>query len=1713
MRRKPTFEKLGQRNLLAGDVDDAYDPLDVNADGQVTASDAISVINWMRRNGSNSVANSYQARQRDVDDSGFVTALDALIVVNRLRVINEIDPSLPSAKLELAHDSAPGGTTNDDKITNDATLRGTIDWSSHDDSPSLAIRGVSALGYEKSIDITNIIENGVFELPSNVVVGRFHDYRRHEVYPAALELVAHSGDPYGEQTEVLARLSFVLDTTSPEVVLPRSIETSSSTMVFAVTDASGVTQSSLETLSIRQFDHAGKGVISQRTYETHAQSDGRTLVDFELARFSLADHNPYVDLQLDGVLEDVAGNTTTLPVRRTVDRVAHLPQPQRVGEFPFTPDLGAAFDSSRPAVRAGQVVYVELPHTDSLVYADIPVIEGKWRDGTVVEGIRQVTLRRDPRSPFGVYEFQIPDNAISGMVLDHYGNALFDLDVIPNNRLPNVWRRTWDLDRRIFGGIDIEAGGPRMRTLGTDDLSDPAIDQVVTREETLEWPIVQHGARAIYGFGTVQLAGDKGVSGPIEVLEASPDVSAIDQHVLNSGGDAFWLSAYQILTRVDQLTGQATAVVDVSALAPVAGVIAELHLVSLDSFGDRVHFASQQTSLEPATEVVAVRFTLPTEHPQWLLIDATEGTLIGTVDDSVDYHISDHDAESVYNPQRESLFQLWRDGSRWREISLKTGTVIAEGDLADSLPSEYTASVGPEFNSDLKGAIFWDDAAGVIRLLLRENGFVRYAQRLFDFDHSIEQFTPSTAIEYSEYPLENLTRAAFRNDWLYLLENSNRDPDTIRRERLVERVDHPAQGTPAIHQIVSVANDGEPTDPTIPSANMYQSIEVIGENLRPGMSLVFELDSRMFPTFRHYSQIHGSRLSVLRDVSEDGTRAIVSVPDSATSGMVRTRDQSGGVWLNIVPRITEPNSIRGDMPSRERSIIAYDITGLGSEPFAVLIDDKLISGCELPLPDVCDPIALPQATPLIERSLEVVTAAGRHRLEVPSPLESSPGEWEIESLSTHSHEFAKDYSYAGLSDEHQVGGSLVTVRVRPTDPNNTAPPPQRLTFLLQSGDGDPYFFDRRRAGATASFEYFVRLPIGFHGGSIMIEPPPNRALPADAGFPIKIAPTVVGASGDSQQPGSTILLAGINLGQAAFSIDGIDVVSEFAPPAEGLQLETLALTVPPEVTDGKLQIELDEVVATLDQLDPWWDELEMPVASVGTPLFDGLPSANHGQSFRYFVDCTPTDDYQCDADSWPPYRFRQQLIGRGSEAAGKSERPLSYSEQDGLEFETVASSAGPLMIFGDRTGNSLNLLPIVPKLNEVRSVLKYSSERRYDRETWLDLEIERFEYGFVFDVDWGDHHWQIDYNDTHVTYRPNVYLRSPTSYSPDPTSIIRHWWVGYGRLALESGVWLGPDNLETLPSEPIVISNGWGSHSWNPSEAEGVADLHASLVATSGTPADPSIPSVNAGQVLSAPQSIVDTGDTVVFARRTNANGESIPERASWTAAAVNVDEFEYYTAPYQVPDNAVTGMMRWGLLSPERYVQVIPEIYSRENTSDLTIHFRGVDFGDKVMIGQFEVPLSDEEVFAGSYTFSWDDPRVRGLTYDDIAKGISVAGVGGRSEIMQIPYASAILVNGVESPISSGLISSGPIIVRPGDTVTVVGGSLEPSTGASLYRLQTRSWTSIGIENLGVSEDQTQFSFRIGTAIRKGEAMEIDLGNGDATWSLLEHRIVAADR
>jgi len=111
-RRLQRFERLESRRLLAGDMTNSDNPLDVNDDSEVTAADALAVINYLHRmqrageSESPGVSNSNgETIYPDASGNGSVAASDALMVINALAEGEDNGPSLQDADFSIHFDT------------------------------------------------------------------------------------------------------------------------------------------------------------------------------------------------------------------------------------------------------------------------------------------------------------------------------------------------------------------------------------------------------------------------------------------------------------------------------------------------------------------------------------------------------------------------------------------------------------------------------------------------------------------------------------------------------------------------------------------------------------------------------------------------------------------------------------------------------------------------------------------------------------------------------------------------------------------------------------------------------------------------------------------------------------------------------------------------------------------------------------------------------------------------------------------------------------------------------------------------------------------------------------------------------------------------------------------------------------------------------------------------------------------------------------------------------------------------------------------------------------------------------------------------------------------------------------------------------------------------------------------------------------------------
>ncbi|MEM9586072.1 MAG: dockerin type I domain-containing protein [Planctomycetota bacterium] len=102
-RRRLRLERLVDRRLLAGDLTNEINPLDVNADEAVTPRDALAVINHLTR--AEAISSTAEGESApvpgqlylDVNADDAVTALDALVVINGLTRLAQEAPPVAAA--------------------------------------------------------------------------------------------------------------------------------------------------------------------------------------------------------------------------------------------------------------------------------------------------------------------------------------------------------------------------------------------------------------------------------------------------------------------------------------------------------------------------------------------------------------------------------------------------------------------------------------------------------------------------------------------------------------------------------------------------------------------------------------------------------------------------------------------------------------------------------------------------------------------------------------------------------------------------------------------------------------------------------------------------------------------------------------------------------------------------------------------------------------------------------------------------------------------------------------------------------------------------------------------------------------------------------------------------------------------------------------------------------------------------------------------------------------------------------------------------------------------------------------------------------------------------------------------------------------------------------------------------------------------------------
>lgn len=1594
-RRRLIVEHLHERQMLAGDWHNAAEPLDVNEDLQITAVDALHVINWVNGASFGVNASPPPSFALDVTGDGEITALDALRVINGLKYANE------TSVMRLSRDTAPSQTTNRDMITNEAGIVGVIRLPSEllqDESiVSLRITEFDRTTHELSL---NAYRSGNrFTVPSSRM-RNFHDGsngRSFDPQPTLVELIAGSASEPLEDRRVLADLSYTLDQQPPSLILPRSISPESPTVSLTAIDPSGV---DIETDHVIRW-RAGNEVESQGLTSDLVQRQGNQ-TDFALAVDSIVnDAGFHIHVQAD--IEDIAGNRQSYDLRHFIDRASPIELPSEAladstkSTFAnwslIQPDRGYGFGDDIATVRAGQAVAVRIENHQTIRHLD--------QDNWFNDEVRPHFIPSTWEMVSGTLEFQTHDDGVSGDLVAE-GGSLGSLRVVPSDEsfARAEFDGTWYHD--TYGG-----GFTSTKSLAYRFLTPDEIEQRTrfTREEVSTWPRLNKQTTAPkFGFTTAVLAGPDGVSGPIEIQQAHVGTSDVEYFALLPSSDAplssenatrpgdMLLVDRNDLRRLDFRTAELAWEVDLKTLIEadrqafalpneplhVCGlfVLSSDHLAPLlDRFG------GPDTPLE--ANIIGIAVADPLGQDRLYAIDPQSGAFLGRLDVSRVPDLLDHHWVTVSEPTLGTLFQISSQERTWRRVSLAEGAIVESGPFAmdagllTHLPETAETVLIRSHDNPRNNQVVW-------RLDPDDGG-----------ETSPRQFAPTTfladRVSASSVSLHAGTAAggnAF-DAW----------GNTVERRSIVE-VDY-ARTT--IDRVLARASVGQAfnDDAITPTANVGDLIVVEGRGFHD------EFDAQLEFPLAHQDLsnaqnvfIRGVQRVQPQWVSTDGRQAAYRVPENATSGKIGLVFSDEQFELSIVPRIASPNRWGEDFSLSDDAARRFVLTGLPPEQFQLRIDDVMAAGCaDFDIAQSCD-LIVPLLEPNLHRnevshSIELITPSGRHRLTLSN---DSADELSVDVINSHQliradfgTRFVNSDVGQTLAESSAVpAGSVIAIDVNPDSlarDSETEALPTRIEVRIRSDqpmmNNQVTRLVQAYADQTTVGRYNLTLPVTFSGGDLRISPASLQESVIPTIYPLEIQPTAVAFSGDSRFAGGTLLLAGINLDQATIEIDGVVAEVEIGPRLEKWGLATHFITIPESVTEGLVVLRQENWAAESPPIERWWDANWFPVAEVGEPKYPDLPSANVTQS--YYV---PVNEDQINN------------LTLNNRYLLDHQRQGTYRIYDPVELpdERIGVRAnGNVIGFGDGT-DFVVVLP-VPEIDDIsltqarvndwntEAVLTIGSETLFRESTPIKS----------FSLQWGD--YRTDALSLDRRYRTDVStsvslsdrLGSETDSPVVLSSSIR-------------AVGIPLSAIPVLPDDPFVLESNFGRHAFQGvSNPEGDQWL-ASLVAEKGTPADPNLPSANPGQRINR-----NLGDSLVLSRLASRE-------------AGDLQRYSDGDRPL-IPWDVTSGPVRFGLFGMDQTLQVVPSIRVIERP-DLSIRILGCVPGDILEVGESSIilqPSDFNETAPGLAELSFDDARILNLPVSDLQTGFVAVSIGGRSENTRL--SSIFSANAVGSDVTASEI------------------------------------------------------------------------------------------
>ncbi|SMP51003.1 Dockerin type I repeat-containing protein [Neorhodopirellula lusitana] len=1740
------IEALESRALLAADscVDmSLYQQLDVNDDDAVSAVDALQVINRLNANDSGILAPAEDPV--DVNRDGAVTALDALLIINAI-AYGEIQP------IHLVNDTAPGNSINRDRVTADLTLAGTVCWPS--DLPEtdrmLSIIANDAGGQEKIIPISSsLIVDDYFQISGGGLSSKLRPNTSVPAFEANLQLVVGQTNLPATQRNVVAELGVIFDMKDPEVAVPTSIGVSDEYFRFAILDGLNLTQQTLQSLRVRfegsmePIEVVGELDFQSKTYRTEVSVPIR-----------VHDEATSVMVLIDAVLEDVAGNVTQLSIREpiSIQPESSGPETTVLADWrDLVAQAGQAFDLSRPSVNPRQVVTgkVDIPngHLSSVL-----TLQANESSGELSKETQLNRVDYDPAA--GTLQWTVDDHVVSGPielndynVRSDYRQLISDLQIVPS-----VWQVTpdvvnswgyWDIHDANLAGIDMELGGFRYRFL--DDSAN--LPETITREETDAWDILRDDyVVPITGFRPIQIAGADGVSEfgelPFANLPESTNEFSVrpnESILLVGGGD---LIQFDFVTAVE--TGRVPVADLLDSLTEGAVEFANANWIeriypqSLETITPRIEYFDVANAPQSG-DVWIVRSQSWMGIENELVIDGQTLLPLGRIKIASPFLSSQRWTSYATDTDGLVSMEIEATGERWRTIDLTTGELLSSGNLpnpgdspraieSDSninplITNGATPSLSWQFQWD-RTFVYWDAnhqsfvlwGSAVRSLVDLSSGATRQSEvdAVYLFDSTNEIFQVALPSQSLDDKLALNGTSVTAEGKLYW--SSDHSQNVIARQQIPEILlysDSPdTDVTIDLGRLGFVADLGEPHDPTLPSVNTDQNFRLYGKNLGYDSAIGARVEWRSYVAG---DWGFGSDSVAIRpiEIASDGHWA-----DYKISGIGAYSDfvliASGqSIPIEHVPSIVPNlNDIVG--PTQ---LSQFQKVGIGTS-YRLWVDGTLVDSCQESLTEDSCRISGEHGGLLVTSSVEIETPQGRHRFELPPVVESEAQDrpWTIDGIESFEPRFGGQVSYAGIRANQVLAGSEVSLSVTAPEDwiTEQATSGRSTSVLVHLLPDQPRSDGRSLLSVSGTYlDGLVRftLPPSFAGGRVQVEPKEAEYGGAhEFQFRLELAPTIIGQVGDSRLADSTVLLAGHDLNEGEWTIDGLPAISRPGPFLTIQHLPTVEIIVPNGVSEGVLQF--DQVLTTMTSppILPWWVG-EMPQVDSVDFAYPSLPSVSYQGRVDFVVGEFGEANLTESGDYIKTRTLQNDWVSSGHLKAIASDSDSSILVGNLLVSELQTS------LFGTDGSHSLHLLPVVAEVAAIHTFEE--SLHRSDPDIRQRISIITAPNSSSpppFEVNWGEQSWeQGQFDGRYVRRLIDRYPESNYGESEDTVTLLGPslsdllWDKYVFDRDSRTSPQLASFNLPELPAGEIRLKSIWGVSSFEFAELPEVRSRVEATVAASGTPADPSLPSVNVGQLIDLPAEFRNRGDNLFFDRIPLAS--DVINRATWTMAESTIYHFNdidsHDAVPYvelRVPHDAVTGQIRLGLFGEEIPIQIIPTVLVGGNS----VFFTGGQVGDTLRLGQHSIELTGIDIELGYVTIDFDLQRFADVDVSQFSGNVQLISSGGSSE--EIPMLTILL--SIEPIAPPEMLPSGIPLYRPGDRVLIHAINLHSNGRLGLLDVGDAGairYTSGNAGPVQVSDvDANEFEWEI-PSFFYGRLIQLEVHHGSSGWvaapSLLE--------